>query len=129
MNTYSIEPIGIVRSDLTTTGSAPRFHGETERETVVELDPAHAGRVRDVRGGDEILLVAMRPGRADGAATLAFHRARVRGVEAGKVRIAPIGEVDGTPVIEISTSFEERALSPRADPWKFTAPGWPSRYS
>lgn len=129
MNTYSIEPIGVIRSDLTTIGSAPRFQSETAHATFVELDPAHAGRLRDIEPGDEVLVVTMRPGRRDGAAALALHRTRVVARESGRVRIAAIGEIDGTSVIEIRRSREDATPAPRADPWKFTAPAWPSRYS
>ncbi|HEY0590798.1 MAG TPA: hypothetical protein VGF40_03450 [Thermoanaerobaculia bacterium] len=129
MNTYSIEPIGVIRSDLTTIGSAPRFHTEGAPATFVELDPAHAEKLRDIEPGDEVLVVTMRPGRREGAAALALHRARVVALESGRARLAAIAEVDGTSVIEIRRSREEEPRAPRADPWKFTAPAWPSRYS
>ena len=128
MNPYSIEPIGVIRSKLTSEGSAPRFHSEIDQSAVVELHPAHAGKLREIRAGDEILVVTMHPGRSDGAAGLGLHRTRVDGVDAGTLRVAGLAEIDGTAVVEISTSRAPRT-APRADPWKFTAPAWPSRYS
>lgn len=129
MNTWSIEPIGVIRSTLTSPASAPRVHSEADETAIVELEPAQAGKIRDIAPGDEILLVTLHAGRRDGAAALALHRTRVVALDRGRVRVAGIGAIDGTSVIEIRRSREDAVRAPRADPWKFTAPAWPSRYS
>lgn len=129
MNSYAIETIGVIRSEPDAVRGVSDAGGVAPRESVIiEVETAHAGKLRDVRKGDEILVVTMRPGRTDGAAALALHRTRVAALGRETVRVAPLGELDGTAVVGIE-AVRDRAPVRSSDPWKFSAPAWPSRYS
>src|ERR1700754_4797990 len=54
---FTLEPIGYVRSPLADRADAPRQGGEGAPEAVVEIAPAYAEGLRDVRAGDELLVL------------------------------------------------------------------------
>lgn len=124
---FTLTPIGHVRSPLTDRAHAPRQGGEGAPEAVLEIAPAYAEGVRDLRAGDDILVLtwlhrgdravlAVHP-RDDPAAPprgvfstrssdrpnpVGIHRARIVAVEDGpRIRVDAIEAVDGTPVIDI----------------------------
>jgi tRNA-Thr(GGU) m(6)t(6)A37 methyltransferase TsaA len=124
---YSVHPIGVVRSQLTTREEAPRQGSEGAPEAWVEIDPAFADALSGVAEGSEVILLTwlhlsrrdvleVHP-RGDPEKPLAgvfatrspdrpnpigLHRVRVLEIDApARLRVRPLEALDGTPVIDI----------------------------
>ena len=124
---YSLRPIGVVRSRLTTAADAPKQGWEGAPEAWVEIDPAFGKALDGIAAGqDVILLTWLHLGRRDvlqvhprdDLATpltgvfatrapnrpnpIGLHRVRVLEIaEATRLRVKPLEVVDGTPVVDI----------------------------
>jgi tRNA-Thr(GGU) m(6)t(6)A37 methyltransferase TsaA len=124
---YSLRPIGVVRSRLTTREEAPRQGSEGAPEAWVEIDPAFADALAGVAAGSEIILLTwlhlsrrdvleVHP-RGDPEKPLAgvfatrspdrpnpigLHRVQVLERKApARLRVRPLEALDGTPVVDI----------------------------
>ena len=124
---YSLRPIGVVRSPLTTREEAPRQGSEGAPEAWVEIDPAFADALAGVAKGNEIILLTwlhlsrrdvlkVHP-RGDPEKPLAgvfatrspdrpnpigLHRVHVLETdEPARLRVSPLEALDGTPVVDI----------------------------
>ncbi len=121
-----LRPIGVIRSDLTSTDVAPRQGAEGAPDAWLEVFPWAAEALDGVAEGDALLLLTwlhqarrdllqVHP-RGDPArpltgvfATSSPHRPNpiglhpviVRSVEGTRLRIGPIEAVDGTPVVDV----------------------------
>ena len=54
---FQLRPIGVVRSPLRTREEAPKQGDEGAPETWIDLDPAVADAARELRAGDEVLVI------------------------------------------------------------------------
>lgn len=125
-NRYSIEPIGVIRSELASLDAAPRQGDEGAPEAWLELNPELAAALEGIQIGDELILLTWlhlaqrdvlqvhprgdieRPLTGVFATRsphrpnpLGLHQVTVLAVVAAKLRVAPLEAIDGTPIIDI----------------------------
>jgi len=125
-STYNIEPIGVVHSRLSRLEDAPMQGDEGAPEAWLELTQSAAPGMMGIHVGDELILLtwlhlAQRDAlqvhpRGDKARPLSgvfttrspdrpnpvgLHRVSVLEVADGKLRVAPLEAIDGTPIIDI----------------------------
>lgn len=126
MNDYTVRPIGVVRSTLTSLDAAPRQGDEGAPEAWLELTPQARDGLTGVTAGThllvltwlhlaqrDVLLVHPRgdPTRPltgvfatrspDRPNPLGLHPVTVLEVAGQRLRVAPLEAVDGTPIIDI----------------------------
>lgn len=126
MTTYRLEPVGFVRSGLRRLEDAPMQGDEGAPEAWLELTSQAAPGMMGIKTGDEIIVLTwlhlaerdvlqVHP-RGDTSRPLAgvfatrspdrpnpigIHRVSVLEVRDGKLRVAPLEAVDGTPILDI----------------------------
>jgi tRNA-Thr(GGU) m(6)t(6)A37 methyltransferase TsaA len=123
---YSIEPIGFVRSELKRLEDAPMQGDEGAPSAWLELIPSAAEGLMGIQNGDELIVLTWlhladrevlqvhprgdlnRPltgvfatRSPDRPNPIGLHRVSVLDVEDGKLRVAPLEAIDGTPIIDI----------------------------
>lgn len=123
---FTLEPIGYVRSPLADRDDAPKQGGEGAPEAVVEIAPAYVEGLKDVRAGDELLVLtwlhqgnrtvlAVHPRddrsmplrgvfstrSSDRPNPVGIHRVRVMEIRGARLRVDALEAVDGTPVIDL----------------------------
>jgi tRNA-Thr(GGU) m(6)t(6)A37 methyltransferase TsaA len=123
---YSIEPIGVIRSEIKSREDAPLFYTEGAPNAVLEISPAYIDALHRMRAGDEIIVITwlhqanrevlqVHPrGNPSNPLTgvfstrspdrpnpLGLHRVKVLEIKPGRLHIGPIETIDGTPVIDI----------------------------
>jgi tRNA-Thr(GGU) m(6)t(6)A37 methyltransferase TsaA len=124
---FEVRAIGVVRSALKNREECPHqgFEGAPEAEVIV--DPAFAGGLSGLAAGDEVILLTWfhQAGREalavhpqnhpknplrgvfltrspDRPNPIGLHRVRVLEADpAGRLRVAPLEAIDGTPLIDI----------------------------
>lgn len=126
MQTYVLEPIGVVRSPIERVEDAPLFYTEGAPDARVEIAPAYLDGLERMRVGDEIIVItwlhrghrdvlrvhprgdASRPltgvfstRSPDRHNPLGLHRVKVLAIDARGLDIGPIEAIDGTPVVDI----------------------------
>ena len=134
MNSYTLEPVGFIRSTVKRREDAPRQGPEGAPDAWLVFDPAYAEGLRDLEVEDEILLLTWldraerdvlkghprsdesrpltgvfytrSPARPN---PLGLHPVTVRAIEGTRLKIGPVEAFDGTPVIDI------KSASTRAD--------------
>jgi tRNA-Thr(GGU) m(6)t(6)A37 methyltransferase TsaA len=134
MDTYLLEPIGWIRSELKNTKDAPRFYTEGAPNARLELDARVWGAMDGIKVGDEIVVITWmhlanretlkvhprgdltRPKRGVFSTRsphrpnpLGLHRAKVLAIDQNVVSIGPIEAIDGTPVVDIKCIVKESA--------------------
>jgi tRNA-Thr(GGU) m(6)t(6)A37 methyltransferase TsaA len=123
---YTVEPVGRVESPLPDRASAPRQGDEGAPEAWLAFEPGVAEALRDVRPGDEVLLLtwldradrevlSVRP-RGDAARPMmgvfstrspdrpnpiGLHRVTVLAVDDLRVRVSGLEAIDGTPLLDV----------------------------
>ena len=125
-SSYTIQPIGIVRSELASLEAAPRQGDEGAPEAWLELTAQVVPGLAGVAVGDELILLTwfhrarrdvleVRPrGRLDAPLTGVFatrspdrpnpvglHRVSVLEIAGPRLRVGPLEAVDGTPIVDI----------------------------
>jgi tRNA-Thr(GGU) m(6)t(6)A37 methyltransferase TsaA len=133
---YTIEPIGVIRSELTSREAAPRQGDEGAPEAWLEIMDRVAAGLEGIAAGDEIIVLTwlhraqrdvlqVHPrGRLDRPLTGVFatrspdrpnpvglHRVSVLEVAARGLKVAPMEAIDGTPIVDIKPvlkAFDER---------------------
>lgn len=125
-NRYSIEPIGVIRSELASLDAAPRQGDEGAPEAWLELNPELAAALEGIQIGDELILLTWlhlaqrdvlqvyprgdieRPLTGVFATRsphrpnpLGLHQVTVLAVATATLRVAPLEAIDGTPIIDI----------------------------
>jgi tRNA-Thr(GGU) m(6)t(6)A37 methyltransferase TsaA len=123
---YVIEPIGIIRSTLTTRENAPLQGDEGAPDAWLELTPSAAPGLKGIAVGDQLLVLTwlhegqrdvlqVRPRgnpanpltgvfatrSPDRPNPIGLHRASVLEVTEGRLRVMPMEAIDGTPIIDI----------------------------
>jgi tRNA-Thr(GGU) m(6)t(6)A37 methyltransferase TsaA len=126
MTAFSLQPIGMIRSEIKNTADAPLFYDEGAPNALLELDPAFAGGLLRMRSGDEIIVLTwlhlasrdvlqVHPrGEAANPLTGVFstrsparpnpiglHRTKVLAIDGMRLHVGPMEAIDGTPVIDI----------------------------
>lgn len=126
MTAIAIEPIGVVRSELTTLETAPRQGNEGAPEAWLELRQPVAPGLEGIVPGDELLVLRwlhlarrdvleVHPrGNCDRTRVGVFatrspdrpnpvglHRVAVLEVAGARVRVAAMEAIDGTPIVDI----------------------------
>ena len=123
---YTIEPIGFVRSQLTRLEDAPMQADEGAPEAWLELTPQAAQGLMGIKSGDDLILITWLhlaerdvlqvhprgdPNRPltgvfatrspDRPNPVGLHQVSVLEVTAQKLRVAPLEAIDGTPIVDI----------------------------
>lgn len=127
---YTIEPIGYVQSDLIRLEEAPMQGDEGAPEAWLEFVPSAADGIMGIRVGDKLIVLTwlhlaqrdvlqVHP-RGDLARPLTgvfgtrspdrpnpvgLHRVSVLEVAEGKLRVAPLEAIDGTPIIDLKPAL------------------------
>ncbi|HTA57358.1 MAG TPA: tRNA (N6-threonylcarbamoyladenosine(37)-N6)-methyltransferase TrmO [Candidatus Baltobacteraceae bacterium] len=126
METYLLEPIGWIRSELKNTKDAPRFYTEGAPNARLELEARLLDAMDGIKVGDDIVIITWlhlanretlkvhprgdlnRPKRGVFSTRsphrpnpIGLHRARVLAIDQNVVAIGPIEAIDGTPVVDI----------------------------
>ena len=122
----TLAPIGVVRSTLVDVALAPKQGDEGAPEAWIDIDPAHAVGIRDLRVGVEVLVLTWLD-RADRSVLLVrprddldapltgvfstrspdrpnpigIHRVRLLRVDGTSLLVTDLEAVDGTPVLDI----------------------------
>jgi tRNA-Thr(GGU) m(6)t(6)A37 methyltransferase TsaA len=125
--TYSLRPIGFVRSRLTARQDAPKQGSEGAPEAWVDIDPAFTEALDGIAAGQEVVLLTwLHHGRrdvlqvhprddpqnplkgvfatrsADRPNPIGLHRVRVLEIaESVRLRVEPLEALDGTPVVDV----------------------------
>ncbi len=130
--TYAVEPIGVIRSELTSREAAPCQGYEGAPEAWLELAVPVAQGLLGITVGDELIVLTwlhrarrdvlqVHPrGRLEAPLTGVFatrspdrpnpvglHQVSVLEVAGPRLRVGPMEAIDGTPVVDI-----KRALAP-----------------
>jgi tRNA-Thr(GGU) m(6)t(6)A37 methyltransferase TsaA len=126
MTTFSLQPIGVIRSEIKNTKDAPLFYDEGAPNATLDLDPTFAAGLLGMKAGDEIIILTwlhlanrevlqVHP-RGDSANPLTgvfstrsparpnpigLHRTKILAIDATRLHLGPIEAIDGTPVIDI----------------------------
>ena len=123
---YTIEPIGVVHSQLTDLEDAPMQGDEGAPEAWLELTPSAAPGLLGITPGDELILLTWlhlaerdvlqvhprgdlsRPltgvfatRSPDRPNPIGLHRVSVLEVAEQKLKVAPLEAIDGTPIVDI----------------------------
>jgi tRNA-Thr(GGU) m(6)t(6)A37 methyltransferase TsaA len=127
---YSIEPIGVVRSELTQLENAPMQGDEGAPEAWLEITPQAAQGLKGIKPGDELILLTWlhlaerdvlqvhprgdlnRPltgvfatRSPDRPNPIGLHHVFVLEVSELKLRVAPLEAIDGTPIVDIKPAL------------------------
>ena len=133
---YTLKPIGVVRSTLTNREEAPRQGYEGAPDAWIEMDPAVAEGLDGISVGDEIVVITwfhrsqrdtlkVHPGRNKNLpltgvfATrspnrpnpLGLHRVTVREIVGTRLKVGPLEALDNTPVVDIKSILRQSADS------------------
>ena len=125
-NSYMIEPIGIIRSELTDLAKAPMQGSEAGYEAWLEVSTQFAQGLMGIKAGDNLIVLTwlhlaqrdtlqVHPrGRQeaplkgvfatrsqDRPNPIGLHQVTVLEVAGQKLRVAPIEAIDGTPLVDI----------------------------
>ena len=125
---YTIEPIGVVRSELTELDDAPMQGDEGAPEAWLELKPLAAPGLLGIQPGDELIVLTWlhlaerdvlqvhprgdlsRPltgvfatRSPDRPNPVGLHRVSVLEIRDQRLRVAPLEEIDGTPIVDIKS--------------------------
>lgn len=126
MKTYTLEPIGVVRSSIANVDDAPRFYTEGAPNAHLVLSSNYVDGTVQMKVGDEIIVITWlhlacrdvlnvhprgdlsqplkgvfctrSPNRPN---PLGLHRCTILAIHACSLHVGPIEAVDGTPVVDI----------------------------
>ena len=134
MSSYTLEPVGFIRSTLKRREEAPRQGAEGGPDVWLEIEPQFAEALLGIEVGHELIVITwlhearrdvlkVHPRSDEGQPLtgvfytrsparpnpLGLHPVTVREIDGTRVKIGPIEAFDGTPVIDI------KSASTRAD--------------
>jgi len=99
---YTLYPIGVVRSALTSLEAAPPQGEEGAPEAWLQIFAPVAQALAGITAGDETPLTGVFATRSpDRPNPVGLHRVSVREVTGRNVRVAPMEAIDGTPIVDI----------------------------
>jgi len=123
---YTVKPIGIIRSELISREAAPLQGDEGAPEAWLELTATVAQGLADIKAGDKLIILTwlhlaqrnvlqVHPrGNVETPLTGVFatrspdrpnpvglHRVAVLEVDGWRLKVAPLEAIDGTPIIDI----------------------------
>jgi tRNA-Thr(GGU) m(6)t(6)A37 methyltransferase TsaA len=121
-----LQPIGVVRSTLTSRAAAPRQGDEGAPEAWLELAAEVRPGLDGINVGDDVIVLTWfhqarrdvltlhprdEPSRpltgvfatrsSDRPNPIGLHRVRVVAVEPGRLKVGPLEAIDGTPIVDI----------------------------
>jgi len=125
--TYSLHPVGFVRSQLTARKDAPKQGSQGAPAAWVEIDPTYVAALDGIAAGQEVILLSwLHQGRRDVLQVhprgdprnplkgvfatrspdrpnpIGLHRVRILEIVGSvRLRVAPLEAVDGTPVLDV----------------------------
>jgi tRNA-Thr(GGU) m(6)t(6)A37 methyltransferase TsaA len=131
--TYSIQPIGIVRSSLRDVGDAPNQAFEGAPEALLEIDPAYARALHRVTPGQDLILLTwlhladrsvlethprgdpnipltgvFATRSSERPNPIGLHRVTVSAIESPTLlRVLALEAIDGTPILDLKAVMEE----------------------
>jgi tRNA-Thr(GGU) m(6)t(6)A37 methyltransferase TsaA len=131
VETFSIKPIGVIRSEIKNREDAPLFYTEGAPNALLEMIPAYTDGLYRMQVGDEIIVITwfhqacretikvhprgdvsnpltgvFSTRSPDRPNPLGLHRVKVLEINQGGLHIGPIEAIDGTPVIDIKPVVE-----------------------
>jgi tRNA-Thr(GGU) m(6)t(6)A37 methyltransferase TsaA len=131
---YTIKPIGVIRSDLASRQAAPLQGREGAPDAWVEVQAAVAEGLERIVAGDEIILITwlhqaqrdtlkVHPRRDPNRpltgvfATrsphrpnpIGLHRVTVLEIDGNRLKVGPLEAIDGTPVVDIKPVLHQSA--------------------
>jgi tRNA-Thr(GGU) m(6)t(6)A37 methyltransferase TsaA len=134
MNGFAVRPIGRVESQLTDREGAPRQADEGAPEAWLAFDEAVLDGLRDLRPGDEAILVTWldrarrdvlrvhprsdpsRPLQGvfstrspDRPNPIGLHRVEIVAVDGTRIRVGGLEALDGTPILDLKPVLGRRA--------------------
>ena len=133
MSSYTLEPVGFIRSTLKRREEAPRQGAEGGPDVWLEIEPQFAEALLGIEVGHELIVITwlhearrdvLKTSRSDESRPLTgvfytrsparpnplgLHPVTVREIDGMRVKIGPIEAFDGTPVVDI------KSASTRAD--------------
>jgi tRNA-Thr(GGU) m(6)t(6)A37 methyltransferase TsaA len=129
MNSYTLQPVGFIRSALKTRAEAPRQGPEGAPDAWLEIEPRFAEALLGIEVGHELIVITWlhqadrsvlknhprsdpsrpltgvfytrSPARPN---PLGLHPVTVREISGTRLRIGPIEVFDGTPVVDIKSA-------------------------
>lgn len=130
-DSYSVRPVGVIRSELEERKGAPRQGDEGAPDAWLEIHPwakdarlgisvgdrlviltwLHEGRRETLQvypRGDRGLTGVFATRSPDRPNPIGIHPVTVRAIEGDRLRIGPIEAIDGTPVVDIKQAIEAR---------------------
>ena len=132
VDSFSLQPIGFLRSTLKRRSDAPKQGSEGAPDAVLELLPEYLEGLERVQVGDEIIIITwLHQARNDvlkvhprnNPATpltgvfltrspdrpnpIGLHRVTVIAIDSTNISIGPIEAIDGTPVIDIKPLLQQ----------------------
>lgn len=135
-NSYAIEPIGVIRSELTSREAAPLQGYEGAPEAWLEVNETVAVGLEGIAAGDKIILITWLHRAArdilklhprgdkmmpltgvfatrspDRPNPLGLHRVTVLEIAGNRLKVGPIEVIDGTPVVDIKPVLSQSADS------------------
>jgi tRNA-Thr(GGU) m(6)t(6)A37 methyltransferase TsaA len=133
---YTIEPIGVIRSDLANREAAPRQGYEGAPEAWLEMNSTVVEGLEGIAAGNEIVLITwfhkahrdilkLHPHRdknmpltgvfatrsPDRPNPLGLHRVTVLEIVGNKLKVGPLEAIDGTPIVDIKPALPQAADS------------------
>jgi tRNA-Thr(GGU) m(6)t(6)A37 methyltransferase TsaA len=133
---YSLHPIGFIRSEIKRRDEAPRQGREGAPDAWLEVSPRFAEGMQNIVVGQEIILITwfheaerntlkvhprddisvplagvFSTRSSDRPNPLGLHRVTVREIVGNRIRIGPMEAIDGTPVADIKPVLSELAES------------------
>ena len=133
---YTIEPIGVIRSELTSREAAPRQGNEGAPDAWLDVNSAVVEGLEGIAAGNEIILITWfhkahrdilklhprgdknmpltgvfatrSPNRPN---PLGLHRVTILEIAGNRLKVGPIEAIDGTPVVDIKPVLPQSADS------------------
>jgi len=129
---YTLRPIGVLRSTLTSLDDAPKQGNEGAPDAWLDVDAEFADALLGLAAGDQLVVITwLHRGRRDvlqvrprgdmrnpitgvfGTRSpqrpnpLGLHRVTLREIDGTRLRIGPIEAIDGTPVVDIKIALDD----------------------